>query len=132
MLQFGNLQLPPVVNEKGIQMEKYFPRYVIHFLKNYHTQADLATHDFMEKKHVSVAQMCDECLSGYYSVSFEAARKTNISLLFLLNKKPGNNDTEIQKMSSASSPNLKVIKTYFYNGLELNFFCILQISNEAQ
>lgn len=35
-------------------------------------------------------------------------------------------------MSSASSPNLKVIRIYFYNGLELHFLCILQISNEAQ
>lgn len=35
-------------------------------------------------------------------------------------------------MSSAPSPNLKVIKIYFYSGLELHFFCILHITKEAR
>lgn len=65
MLQFGSLQLlPVVVNEKGIQTEKYFPKYVKPILKKYHTQARLATYDFYGKKKICIAQMCAERLSG--------------------------------------------------------------------
>lgn len=49
---------------------------------------------------------------------------------FLLNNKSGNNHTYTQKLSSDSSPNLKVLTIYLYNGLELHLFCILLI--EAQ